>query len=234
MKVASHSVGAGFPPNGATSCTQPFRAPVCHALRTSVQSAPTTKTDPLRGASDAGICDPDMESPTRQNNGEKFRTEPSIHSAPRVFQRPASSRQQPRLTRTGDGLHNGRRAQRTAGNPAVRFDPQQPRLTETGGAHKALQTFHWPNGTAACDNGKREISAGAVREDETGCEQDDRSSDPRFRSAPTDRKHRSNARSFLQPASPMLAPRLYSPIVRRWRGGRRNTGAGAYTRLCFA
>ena len=70
--------------------------------------------------------------------------------------------------------HKGRRAQRTAGNPAVRFDPQQPRLTKTGGAHKALQTFHWPMGTAVRDKGKREISAGAVREDETGCEQDDR------------------------------------------------------------
>ena len=45
----------------------------------------------------------------------------------------------------------------------MRYDPQQPRLTKTGGAHKALQTFHWSNGTAARDNGKREISAGAVR-----------------------------------------------------------------------
>ena len=83
-----------------------------------------------------------MESPTRQNNGAKFRMEPSIHSSPRVIQRPASNPQQPRLTRTGDGLNKGRRLRQTAGNPAVRFDPQPPRLTETGGALKALQTFH--------------------------------------------------------------------------------------------
>ena len=76
----------------------PFSAPVCHALRTSVESAPNLETDPLRRSSDAGICNPDMESPARQNNGEKFRTEPSIHSTPRVIQRPASNRQQPRLT----------------------------------------------------------------------------------------------------------------------------------------
>ncbi len=31
-----------------------------------------------------------------------------------------------------------------------------------------MQTFHWPKGTAARDKGKREISAGAVRKDETG------------------------------------------------------------------
>ena len=67
---------------------------------------------------------------------------------------------------------------RTAGNPAVRLDPQRPRLTKTEDARKALQTFHWPKGTAARDKGKREISAGAVRKDETGCEQDDRISDP--------------------------------------------------------
>ena len=103
LKVASHSVGAGFPPNRARSRAQPFSAPVCHALRTSVESAPNLKTDPLRRSSDAGICNPDMESPARQNNGEKFRSEPSIHSTPRVIQRPASNRQQPRLTRTGDG-----------------------------------------------------------------------------------------------------------------------------------
>ena len=104
MKVASHSVGAAFPPNRAPSRAQPLGAPVCQALGTSVESAPNLKTDPLRGSSDAGICNPDMESPARQNNGEKFRTEPSIHSSPRVIQRPASNLQQPRLTRTGDGL----------------------------------------------------------------------------------------------------------------------------------
>ena len=38
--------------------------------------------------------------------------------------------------------HKGRRLRHTAGNPAVRFDPQQPRLTKTGGAHEAMQTFH--------------------------------------------------------------------------------------------
>ena len=51
---------------------------------------------------------------------------------------------------------------------------------------------------------KRESSAGGVGEDEIGCELDDRSSDPRFRSASTARKHGSNASSFLTP-SPMLA-----------------------------
>ena len=103
LEVASHSVGAGFPPNRARSRAQPLGAPVCHALRTSVESAPNLKTDPLRRSSDAGICNPDMESSARQNNGEKFRTEPSIRSTPRVIQRPASNPQQPRLTRTGDG-----------------------------------------------------------------------------------------------------------------------------------
>ena len=38
--------------------------------------------------------------------------------------------------------HKGRRSRQTAGNPAVRFDPQQPGLSKTGGAHEALQTFH--------------------------------------------------------------------------------------------
>ena len=95
LKVASHSVGAGFPPNRARSRAQPLRAPVCHALRTSVQSAPILKTDPHQGSSDAGICNPDMESPAGQNNAEKFRTEPSIHSTPRVIQRPSSIRSSP-------------------------------------------------------------------------------------------------------------------------------------------
>ena len=84
-----------------------------------------------------------------------------------------------------------------AGNPAVRFDPQRPRLTKVGDAYRALQPFHWPKGTAARDKGKREIGAGAVRKDETGRKQDVRSSDPRSRSASTDRKRQSNARSFL-------------------------------------
>ena len=96
----------------------------------------------------------------------------------------------------------------------MRLDPQRPQLTKTGDARKALQTFHWPKGTAARDKGKREISAGAVREDVTGCEQDDRISDPRFCSASTDRKHRSNARTFLLHRRSLPHPALASPVGR--------------------
>ena len=60
--------------------------------------------------------------------------------------------------------------------------------------------------------GQREICAGAVREDVTGCEQDDRTSDPRFRPASTDREHRSNARTFLLHRRSLPHPALASPV----------------------
>ena len=93
-----------------------------------------------------------------------------------------------------------------------------------------MQTFHWPNGTAARDNGKREISAGAVREDETGCEQDDRSSDPRFRSAPIKRQDAVGCEFFLTKsavACPHRAGRLAVPDPARPAPGlRRGHSAG--------
>ena len=103
MEAASHSVGAGLPPDRARFRAQPLNAPVCQAPRKAVESAPTTKIDPHQGSSDAGICNPDMESPARQNNGAKLLTEPSIHIRLQAIQRPASNHQQPRLTETGDG-----------------------------------------------------------------------------------------------------------------------------------
>ena len=101
------------------------------------------KTGPLRGTSDAGICDPDMESSTRQNNGEMFHKERAIqmHAAGD----PAAcieSTQPPRLTTTGDGPRRAGDRGGTQVNQQFRFDPQPPRLTTTGGAHEALQTFH--------------------------------------------------------------------------------------------
>ena len=120
LKVASHSVGAGLPPNRAASRAQPFRAPVCHAFERSVESAPNLKTAPLRGTSDAGICDPDMESSTRQNNGEMFRKERAIQV--RAAGDPAArveSTQPPPADHNGRRPQKGRRSRRNAGKPAV-------------------------------------------------------------------------------------------------------------------
>jgi len=79
------------------------------------------------------------------------------------------STQPPRLNTTGDGLKRAGDRSGTREFQQFRFDPQPPRLTETGDAYKAYcrcstgQTEPPPS-----DEGKRESSAGAVREDETG------------------------------------------------------------------
>ncbi len=119
LKVASHSVGAGLPPNRAASRAQPFRAPVCQASGRSVESAPNLKTVPLRGMSDAGICDPDMVSSTRQNNGETVPHGTIGSSMPRVIQRPATNSPATPADRNGRRPQKGRRSRRNAGKPAV-------------------------------------------------------------------------------------------------------------------
>ena len=97
----------------------------------------------------------------------------------------------------------GRWIRQTAGNPTRRHDPQLAPLTITGSADEARQRFHWTRE-------HRESSAGGVREDGTGCEEDDRSSDPRFRSAPTDRKHRSAARdTYMEHTTNPLNIKVY-------------------------
>ena len=146
-----------------------------------------------------------MESPARQHNGELFRTEPSIHCGPRVFQRPAIESPATPADQNGRRSQKGRRAQRTAGNPAVRFDPQQPRLTETGRRPQGVADVPLTKRNRRPRQGKREISAGAVREDETGANRMT-GFRPRVRSASTDRKHGSNASQFLTAQLDRLPP----------------------------
>ena len=57
---------------------------------------------------------------------------------------PAASDESPAAPADQNGRRpqKGRRSRQTAGNPAVCVDPQPPRLTKTGCAHEALQTFH--------------------------------------------------------------------------------------------
>ena len=83
---------------------------------------------------------------------------------PRHFKQRGASRQRRHsanpLLRLGRGPQ-GHRIRQTAGYPARRPDPQQTRLTKTGGTRKVPQTFHWPRE-------HRVNSAGGVRKDGTG------------------------------------------------------------------
>ena len=140
LKVASHSVGAGFPPKLAASRAEHLFALHSGGLYSPRQSQNRSSSRDVS----AGICDPDMDSSTRQNNGEMFRKGRAIQvraagdSAARV-----ESTQPPRLTGTGDGPKKAGDRGGTRESQRFRYDPQPPRLTKAGEAHKALlQTFH--------------------------------------------------------------------------------------------
>ena len=206
LKVASHSVGAGFPPNRARSRAQPLRAPACHVLRTSVHSAPILKTDPLRESSDAGICDPDMDSPPGRTTGAGSARNHRFKLAAGDPAACIASSATP-ADQNGRRPHKGWRSRQTAGNPAVRFDPQPPRLTKTGCApqgrcrRSTAQTEPPPATTASA----RTVPAPSARTKQGANRMTGVVTRDSAQRRP-DRKHRSNASQFLTPQSERLAP----------------------------
>ena len=139
MKVASHSVGAGLPPNRAASRAQPFRAPVCNGLRTSVGCARTSKPCLFETRQTPGTATRTWSPPPGRTTERCSERNVRFKRVPRVIQQRASNQpSHPRLTTTGDGLKRAGDRRGTREFQQFRSDPQPPRLTKAGDAHKAL------------------------------------------------------------------------------------------------
>ena len=90
----------------------------------------------------------------------------------------------------------GHRIRQTAGYPTRRLDPQQPRLT-TGDRRNGETEVPLTKGTPREQCRRRP-------QGRNGCEEDDRSSDPRFRSAPTERQASVGCEEFLTNRRPLV------------------------------
>ena len=96
----------------------------------------------------------------------------------------------------------------------------RPRLTETGDRHNGGTEVPLTKGTP-CEQCRRRPQG------HNGCEEDDRSSYPRFRSAPTERQAPDGCENFLQnppplvPTSPASCRARSCPSIARSRSGRR-------------
>ena len=95
----------------------------------------------------------------------------------------------PQLTNTGDGPKGPDRSE-TAGNPVIEFDPQHAPADRIGRSSRRLARRSTDEGTPR-ERCRRRPQGW------NGCEEDDRSSDPRFRSAPTDQQASVEREIFL-------------------------------------
>ena len=181
------SVGIAFPASAhirphTPTHTQIAKSSACHSPRPRVPCPPFVCTLRVRP-----WC------PAIPNNGET--------AASGGCQRaPAETGEPPPEAATASPAVDGRTARQTAGYPTGRLDPQPaPRLIETGARQERRgRTFHCarteppPATGQACEQCRRRPRG------RNGCEEDDRSSCPQFRSAPTDRQASVGRERYLQ------------------------------------